>query len=101
MSVHRLLRKMAVALLVAAAVVTGSRLAGPVAARASDQSVAGAGSGQVKPHTMPPILAPATQSELAIIRQGETQEADASAYAPPASAPYSLAMFNGYVRAGK
>ena len=101
MSLRRLPRKMLVLLLVPAAVVVGSSFGGSVAAGASGVPAASARHGQANPEKVAPILAPATPSELAVIRQVEARESDASAYDPPASATYSLAVLNGYANPAK
>ena len=100
MSVDRCVRKMCMLLLVSGGVVVGSSFGGPTVAGANGQRVASAGHNHGNPHAVPPVLAPATRSELALIRQVEAQEAAAIAYHPP-SGEYSLAEFNGYATAGK
>lgn len=101
MSGHRRLRKKCTQLLVSAAVVVGSSFAGPMVAGANAQRVASAGHNDGNPRAVPPILAPATPSELLVIRHGEAEEAAAIAYQPPGSAQYSLAGLNGYATANK
>lgn len=88
-------------LLVSVSLVVESSFGGVVAAGARSQRVASTGHNQGNPLAVPPILAPASPSELALIRQVEAQEAAAIAYHSPASAEYSLAGLNGYGRAGK
>ena len=103
MPMHRPHRKMSMMLLVFVALVVGSSFgAAAAAAGAGGQRVASAANTHGNPHAVPPILALATPSELAAIRQVEAQEATATAYRLPASAEYSLAGLNGYtVTAGK
>ena len=61
MLVHRLGRKMFAAVLVAAAVVLGSRLGASVAVAANGRPVAATRGSLGNPHAVPPILASATQ----------------------------------------
>jgi len=96
MSVRHPVKRLFVLVLVAAAVVVGSQLGGPLAARASGGSTSSIANGDGNPSAVPPILAPATPSELAALRREEAWEAAAFYYDPPASARYSVAALNGY-----
>jgi hypothetical protein len=101
MSVHRRPRTMFALLLVSVSLVVESSFGEVVAAGAGSQRVASTGHSQGNPRAVPPILVPASPSELALIRQVEAREAAATAYHPPASAQYSLAGLNGYGGAGE
>jgi hypothetical protein len=101
MSAHCCPRAMFALLLVSVSLVVGPSFSWVVAAGARSQPVASIGHNQGNPHAVPPILPPATPSELAVIRQVEAQEAVAIAYHPLASAEYSLAALHRYGRAGR
>jgi hypothetical protein len=63
--------------------------AGAVAATASDRG---------DPHAVPPILRPASRSELAELRSAEAWEAQRAYYDPPASARYSSAVLDVFAK---
>jgi hypothetical protein len=99
MSVHCCPRTIFASLLVFASLVVGSSFGGVAGAGAQAQPVASAGDSHGNPRAVPPILPPATPSELAVIRRVEAQEAAARAYRLSASATYSLAELNAYASA--
>jgi hypothetical protein len=97
MLVNRSVRKF-VALVLAGAAVAGviEVCSGAVGARA----VAATTTNQGDPHAVPPILRPASRSELAEIRAAEAMERQAFYYRPPARARYSSAVFNVFLAQG-
>jgi len=101
MSLNRPFRKLFVLVVVAVALVVAIQIAGHSVAAASGQSESSVANKQGDPNAVPPILAPATASELAAMRQAEAWEAQKFYYDPPASAPYSLAEMAAYGSSGK
>jgi hypothetical protein len=95
MLVNRSVRKL-VALVLAGAAVAGVAEVGTGAMGA--RAVAATTSNQGDPHAVPPILRPATSSELAEIRLAEASEGQEFYYDPPASARYSSAVFSVFAK---
>jgi hypothetical protein len=95
MLVNRSVRKF-VALVLAGGAVAGvvEVASGAVGAR----PVAASTTNQGNPHAVPPILRPATPSELAEIRSAEVWEGQEFYYDPPASARYSSAVFDVFAK---
>jgi len=103
MSVNRRTTKVFASLLLVVAVALVAVAIGvhAVAAGVGARPVGSIAASQGNPNAVPPILRPATASELARIRLVEAQEAAAFAYHPPANARYSLAEMNAYAHAGR
>jgi hypothetical protein len=83
---------------VAAATVTGT---GAHSGGLGGEPASASSANQGNPRAMPPILRPATRSELAVIRSAEMRELARFRYHVPATARYSTAVFNGYTNRGK
>ena len=93
MHVNRSVRKF-VALVLAGAAVAGVIEVGSGAVGA--RRVAATTTNQGDPHAVPPILPPASRSELAAIRRQEAREAAAFSYRVPLTARYSDAEMDAY-----
>jgi hypothetical protein len=94
MLVNRSVRKFVV-LVLAGATVAGVEVG---TGAMGTQAEAATTSSQGDPHAVPPILRPATASELAEIRVAEAWDGLELYYDPPASARYSGAVFNAFAK---
>jgi hypothetical protein len=97
MSIDRLTKRVFVLVLLAAGLVAVSAVGGySVAAGASGQPPRSIAVEQGNPSAVPPILRPATASELAAIKRAEAQREAARSYSAPAGARYSSADTDAY-----
>jgi hypothetical protein len=95
MVVNRSVKKL-VALALAGAAVAGLAEIGAGAVGAGAASATTSDRGD--PHAVPPILRPASPSELAELRSAEAWDGQAFYYDPPASARYSGAVFSIFAK---
>jgi hypothetical protein len=95
MLVNRSVRKFVV-LVLAGAAVAGVAEVGSGAV--GNRAVAATTSNRGDPHAVPPILRPASRSELAELRSAEARDGQAFYCDPPASARYSSAVFSVFAK---
>jgi hypothetical protein len=95
MLVNRSVKKVVVLVLAGAAMAGVAEVgSGTVGA----PSAAATTSNQGDPHAVPPILRPASPSELSELRSAEAWDGQAFYYDPPASARYSSAVFSVFAK---
>ena len=94
MLVNRSVKKVVVLVLAGAAVAGVAEVGRTVGAPAAAATTSHRGD----PHAAPPILRPASRSELAELRSVEAFDGQAFYYDPPASARYSSAVFSVFAK---